>query len=235
MCDTIPLQVLSDEKARREYDIYGRKGAPSSQRRSSAPPGFGFSRDGHRDGFSGFHFHDPFEVFRQFFGGRSPFDSVFDDDDVFGSGHDRSPISRVMSDPFGMGLPFGRMMGDPFAGDSFAGGPFGGGGGGGGGGFAAVRSFSSSSTFGGGRSHASSRSSSTVISNGLRVTRESVTENGVTTETVTEADARTGEVLRVSVNGTERPLEQLTGGYARHDQPRRVGSDTQQRTSGYLH
>lgn len=44
------------------YDRYGKEGLGDR--------GFGASSGG---GYGHFHFHDPFDVFRQFFGGRDPF------------------------------------------------------------------------------------------------------------------------------------------------------------------
>eukprot|EP00035_Acanthoeca_spectabilis_P027561 m.467033 g.467033 ORF g.467033 m.467033 type:complete len:264 (-) comp25822_c0_seq1:154-945(-) len=185
-------EVLSDESKRRTYDRYGREGLQGGAGRSG-PGGFG----------PGFHFTDPFELFREFFGAGSPFEDPFFSQGPFGGGPRRSGSGGRQSDPFGSpfgdspfggsafgGSLFSSMMADPF-GDSFGGGGM-------------MQSFSSSS--GGGRGSFSSRSSSTVISNGRRVTRESITENGVTTEKVTEADARTGEVLKLTVNGQDQPV-----------------------------
>ena len=75
-------ECLSDEQKRREYDMYG--GSSSSTGRS----GGGRSRS-HRTAD---------DIFREFFGGRDPFASFFEDDSFFGgSSFGRSPFG----DPFG--------------------------------------------------------------------------------------------------------------------------------------
>ena len=99
--------VLSDDDKRREYDMSGG--------RSSG----GFSSSG---GFnsSGRTSRRPFrtadDIFREFFGGRDPFSSFFEDDGFFGG----DPFGRRGSrDMFG-----GGGSRDPFGGRGFGGGGF---------------------------------------------------------------------------------------------------------------
>jgi len=69
--------VLSDEKKRNIYDRFGKSGLTGgggSGGRGGRGPG------AHRDHFQQhfqFHFRDPQEIFREFFGGSDPFDNVF--------------------------------------------------------------------------------------------------------------------------------------------------------------
>ncbi|XP_053374399.1 dnaJ homolog subfamily B member 6-like isoform X2 [Mercenaria mercenaria] len=67
-------EVLSDKKKRQIYDKYGKEGLTGGQGNgySHYDDGFGFD-----SGFHGFHFRDPEEVFREFFGGRDPFAEFF--------------------------------------------------------------------------------------------------------------------------------------------------------------
>eukprot|EP00126_Sphaerothecum_destruens_P006052 Sdes_comp19186_c0_seq1m10015 len=58
-------EVLSDPDKRKMYDLYGLEGLKS---------GFGGRSSGNRGEF---HFTDPSEIFRQFFGGRDPFEDFF--------------------------------------------------------------------------------------------------------------------------------------------------------------
>lgn len=90
------------------YDQYGRDGL-----NGSAPNGnsAGYHRhrhhrhrhhhdfDGHDDfdavfGFPNFVFRDPEEVFREFFGGRDPFEDLFDPFGLLGGGRQRSARTR---------------------------------------------------------------------------------------------------------------------------------------------
>eukprot|EP00041_Stephanoeca_diplocostata_P036047 m.1297558 g.1297558 ORF g.1297558 m.1297558 type:complete len:178 (-) comp24798_c1_seq21:2103-2636(-) len=148
--------------------------------------GGGFGR--HHHGFM-----DPFEMFDQIFnnmghgsfGGFGGFGSPFFSQTNMG-GHGMS--MQGMMSPFG-----GDFFGDQFFGGGML--P----------GFASMSQHRSGGGHGG-RVFSSSRSSQTMISNGRRVTKETITENGVTTERVTEADARTGEVLSLTVNGERQPV-----------------------------
>lgn len=58
---TIFLLFLEDK--RQIYDKYGKEGLDGLMDHGPGASG----------GSSDFHFHDPFEIFRQFFGGRDPF------------------------------------------------------------------------------------------------------------------------------------------------------------------
>ncbi|CAG8456382.1 4919_t:CDS:2 [Ambispora gerdemannii] len=89
-------EVLSDNEKRRIYDLYGEDGL------KNGGMGNGFETNGHHPGF-GFQFHDPEEIFRQFFNGRDPFQNFF------GSGSSRSRIFGF-DDPFLPG-PFGSFGG----------------------------------------------------------------------------------------------------------------------------
>lgn len=70
------------EKKRRVYDEFGYEGLRQSN--GSGPSGPGHRR--HRNDyypdddilFTGFVFRDPFDVFREFFGGSDPFQDFFD-------------------------------------------------------------------------------------------------------------------------------------------------------------
>lgn len=77
-------QVLSDPEKRRAYDQFGHSAFTPGGGfgRAGSPFGGGFGRQGPftytytsggSQGFEGFDFGDPFEIFEQFFGGASPF------------------------------------------------------------------------------------------------------------------------------------------------------------------
>ena len=98
-------QVLSDEKKRRIYDKYGKEGLAPEQTsgRSRGHRGRAHGHyeeeedDVHVHGFPSFAFRDPFDIFREFFGGADPFEEMLD---PFGG------------DPFGgLAGPFGMMGG----------------------------------------------------------------------------------------------------------------------------
>ncbi|XP_019892327.1 dnaJ homolog subfamily B member 6 isoform X2 [Musca domestica] len=73
-------EVLSDEKKRRVYDQYGKEGLLSDRghNRSSRYNAHEFDEFDIRSGFP-FVFRPPEEVFREFFGGHSPFADLFGD------------------------------------------------------------------------------------------------------------------------------------------------------------
>ncbi|XP_021939033.1 dnaJ homolog subfamily B member 6 isoform X2 [Zootermopsis nevadensis] len=97
-------EVLSDEKKRRMYDKYGKEDYSQASRGRSRHYGAAPSDDIH-DFFT--TFRDPEEVFREFFGGRSPFGDLFQD---FSRGqgqghhqrnsHPQNLISSLIYNPF---------------------------------------------------------------------------------------------------------------------------------------
>ena len=82
--------MLIDEKKRRVYDKYGKEGLTGANGGAGGPSGhrgggrryhganldddFGFGGAG----FHSFVFRDPFEIFREFFGGHDPFEDFMD-------------------------------------------------------------------------------------------------------------------------------------------------------------
>lgn len=101
-------EVLSDDKKRRMYDQYGRDGL--NQNSNSSPNNAsGHHRryrhrhhhnfEGHDEfdavfGFPNFVFRDPEDVFREFFGGRDPFEDLLDPFGLLGGGRQRSARTR---------------------------------------------------------------------------------------------------------------------------------------------
>ena len=80
-------EVLSDDNKRSVYDKYGKEGltpssagAPGGSRRRHRHPGQQFSEDDIVYGFPNFAFRDPFDIFREFFGGNDPFAEMFETD-----------------------------------------------------------------------------------------------------------------------------------------------------------
>ncbi|XP_014774940.1 dnaJ homolog subfamily B member 6 isoform X1 [Octopus bimaculoides] len=65
-------EVLSDKQKRDVYDRYGLEGLTGMHTDGHPGSGFEFSF-----GYPAFHFRDPEEVFREFFGGRDPFAEFF--------------------------------------------------------------------------------------------------------------------------------------------------------------
>jgi len=61
------------EKKREIYDKYGKEGLTGGRGGHSHH----YYDDGGYDDFHSFHFRDPQEVFREFFGGRDPFAEFF--------------------------------------------------------------------------------------------------------------------------------------------------------------
>lgn len=92
---------MSDDKKRRLYDRYGKEGVEQGQGGRRRP------REWEEEevavhGFPSFAFRDPFDIFREFFGGADPFEE--------------------MLDPFGGHDPFGGLMGGPLMGGPMMGG-----------------------------------------------------------------------------------------------------------------
>jgi len=196
-------EILSDPKKRQIYDVHGMEGLKA---------GAGGSRRGSRH--ESYHFTDPNELFRQFFGSTSIFDIM---DEMMGArshgGASRRNSNR-RPDPFD---PFGGMMGgfsnDPFFNDPF-GTPFGGGhqtmsmssfGGPfgnsnfGGFGMGGMNMMSSMSSSGGGGGGFRSVSQSTTYINGKQVTTKTTQEENRTTVERIE----NGQVVSKKVNGVE--------------------------------
>lgn len=178
-------EVLSDNDKRGVYDQYGKEGlaggpTPGGGGGFSHDPFAGFFGPGGMSGghHGNMHFRDPFDLFREAFGGEDPFADFFNTGfggfphDGPGQRSSRGSRSRGSGggsnhnqarDPFASFGMFGGFGQDPFAG-------FGGMGGGGN-----FQSFSSSSGFGGGGGMSTSTSSSTQIVNGKAVRVEKKT------------------------------------------------------------
>jgi DnaJ family protein B protein 6 len=105
-------EVLADDKKRRMYDQYGRDGLNGSMPNGNSNASNRHRarhRHGQQDfdgvhgadefdavfGFPNFVFRDPEEVFREFFGGRDPFEDLFDPFGLLGGGRQRSARSRM--------------------------------------------------------------------------------------------------------------------------------------------
>ncbi|KAI9202099.1 DnaJ-like protein 4 [Polychytrium aggregatum] len=208
-------EVLKDPEQRQMYDSYGidgLKNGPASNQQQ-------FGRGGFRPGFHpGFQFHDPHEIFRQFFGGVDPFARAFRDPfgrdpfgfDVFANDPFFSPGARPqqggvpgqqrgVADPFAMHSPFGSLsMHQPFGG--FVNGGNGG---------SSFMSFSSTSSSGGNNgAFMTSSSSSTTIVNGERRTVTTTTDSAGNQTVETLVQDRNGRVTReMVVNGVPQVLE----------------------------
>jgi len=97
-------EVLIDDKKRKIYDRYGKEGltpgagGAGPSHRSRRYHGAEMDDDLQFGGFHSFAFRDPFDIFREFFGGRDPFEDFMDPfADPFGG--------------FGMGMAGGMMGG----------------------------------------------------------------------------------------------------------------------------
>lgn len=154
-------EVLIDERKRKVYDQYGKEGLqmPGGKRR-------------HEDDFSdmdfAFVFRDPEDVFREFFGGGSPFDMFAGlHGNSRGSRHSH-PVNTLSTSFFGPFGIFNSSSLSPF-GDFF-----------GGNGMNNCTSFASFSNFDGPSGHAEMKrtSTSTRFINGKKITTKKVFENG---------------------------------------------------------
>lgn len=113
-------EVLSDEKKRVVYDKYGKEGLTPA----TGASGSGRSRR-HRHGgedwgaeeevvygFPSFAFRDPFDIFREFFGGNDPFAEMFEVHN-HSHHHHSDPFHDMMMGgmmgSMGMGLPHGMV------------------------------------------------------------------------------------------------------------------------------
>jgi len=160
---TEAYEVLSDPAKRRNYDLYGSSGVSPQE------------------------FHDPFSIFRDFFGGRDPFHDFFQNDDHF---NDTNPGFRgFVGSPFGFGgSPFDRFQ------SSFA--NFGAGGGFGGSGF-------------GGGGFTSTSTSTSFGPDGVKTTKVTTIKNGQKTETITKE--KNGKVIERKVIGGQDDLRLDSG------------------------
>jgi len=231
-------EVLSDDKKRRMYDQYGRDGLNGQIPTANGSGGRRRHRHhGHDEfdavfGFPNFVFRDPEEVFREFFGGRDPFEDLFDPFGLLGGGRQRSARSRYHHSPyhhpahqigstalanpfrspfadFGMS-PFGLLGGGALMG---FGGHLGGGNvfdqldDGGGTSFASVQTFSGAM---GGAPSMGMRSSSTSTRfvNGKKITTKRVVDNGVETVKTYENDVLKSHTIngqRQALSSAEQP------------------------------
>jgi len=186
-------EVLSDEKKRRMYDTYGKEGLSQSSRSRSRPYGGGPGDDFFMPDFNPFKFRDPEEVFREFFGERSPFADLFEG---FGRGgqsrrnrnsHPQTALSSTYSNPFDS-LRFGMpgidnlfSVGQP---DAFT-------------------SFSSLDNFSGsGGGTVKRTSTSTRFINGKKMTTKKIYENGKETTMTYENDVLVSKMI----NGVSQPI-----------------------------
>lgn len=207
-------EVLSDKQKREVYDRYGLEGLTGLNAGPGAPDfEYGF-------GFPTFHFRDPEEVFREFFGGRDPFAEFFSgfpspalfdpffDDSVFSAGpsrrrhhnrrhrmeqqhqHQQGVSRRPRGGPFGFGSPFGFGFPSLFD-DPFDMAPAG---------FTSFSSTSFSGPAGGGNFR--STSTSTKYINGKKVVTKKTMENGIETVTIEED----GMLKSKTVNGEAQAL-----------------------------
>lgn len=201
-------EVLADKQKRVTYDRYGREGL----RNGSA----GFNHDPFRAHFHRFTFKDPFDVFREFFGGKDPFaDFFFRPDFAFGhmtpdllGNPFQSPFDRYSRQFPGQSLTHGHhacQLSQPPSADNRVFGassmmgfsPF----------FSnpCYGAFGFSSTGGAGcprPANMKSISTSTTVINGRKITTKKVVENGTETVTVEE----NGIIKSIMVNGESQAI-----------------------------
>lgn len=189
-------EVLSDEKKRRVYDTYGKEGLSQSSRARSRHYGGGPGDDFGMPGFTAFTFRDPEEVFREFFGERSPFEDLLGGFSRGGqSRHNRNShpqtttISSAFLNPFNS-LRFGVTGFDDLFGLGQTGPD-------------AFTSFSSLSNIGGSGGGAVKRTStSTRFINGKKMTTKKIFEHGKETSMIYENDV----LISKTINGEPQPL-----------------------------
>ncbi|XP_032454190.1 dnaJ homolog subfamily B member 6 isoform X2 [Nasonia vitripennis] len=154
-----PLQRFFERK-RRVYDQYGKEGLqmPGGKRRHEED--FDFN-------FDSFVFRDPEDVFREFFGGNSPFDDLFAGLHGHSRGNRHShPVNTLSTSFFGPFGFFSSPFGDIFGAQN---------------GMANCTSFSTLTNFGGpsgGHAEMKRTSTSTRFINGKKITTKKVFENG---------------------------------------------------------
>lgn len=180
-------EVLSDEKKRRVYDQYGKEGLTGDRGARGRSRHHGDSDFDFAFGFP-FTFRDPEDVFREFFGGHSPFQDLFGGprNRHSNSGHENSITSQFFHPfGFGLGLGFDDMFGGPQSGVSD------------------FSSFSTSFTSAQGNTPAVKRTStSTRFINGKKITTKKVCENGKETVFQYENDVLTSK----TVNGVAQAI-----------------------------
>lgn len=212
-------EVLSDEKKRHIYDQYGKEGLMNDRGQRS----YRSSRHQHHDDFEGFDimggfpfvFRPPEEVFREFFGGNSPFADLFKEVHAYqevphsrrsnGSAsssrhhhHGRHGNNKAMASPFAAASPMlsYAMMDFLMPTNGFT-------------------SFSSYNTVangsgGGGRSGVNGAvkrtSTSTTFANGKKIMTKRVYENGKETVFSYENDVLKSK----TVNGVAQKLSSIT-------------------------
>ncbi|XP_052681927.1 dnaJ homolog subfamily B member 6-B-like isoform X3 [Crassostrea angulata] len=167
-------EVLSDKEKREIYDRYGKDGLTGGG--GGRGSGYNdFNMGGGFTGFHPFHFRDPEEVFKEFFGGRDPFAAFFGRDNPNNFQDSFPGFTRPSMHFFG---GHSDIFGD--------------------GGFSNFSSTSFSGPRGGGNFRSSS--TSTKFVNGKKIVTKKVVENGKETVTVTED----GKVVKHLVNGEEK-------------------------------
>jgi len=200
-------EVLADKSKRSMYDRFGEEGLKPGMNANS------FNSDHHA--FSGFHFRSPFDVFREFFGGRDPFAEFFNSRDPFTSfPFHTDPFENFFGPNFvrktGARIPTfdreangtsenkfnGHFHFDPFH-DLNENGAINGDRGG----FLSTTSFSSSGEPGKAAS-VRKTSTSTKIVDGKKVITKKTIENGTETVEVLED----GKLMSRTINGVQEPI-----------------------------
>jgi DnaJ family protein B protein 6 len=195
-------EVLSDKEKRISYDRYGENGLNNNGLRN----GFKASDFSSDDG----DFRSPFDIFREFFGGRDPFKNVFNDpfatfhdpfEDFFDGPFKKAPTSQRLAsyNQNGVGAFFGSHLNfDPFAtkfdcseiiGDGKKSN-----------GFFSTTSFSSGEP--GKAASVRTTSTSTKVVDGKKVTTKKTVEDGVETIEVLED----GKCQSRTVNGVQQTV-----------------------------
>jgi len=220
-------EVLKDPEQRAIYNKFGDEGF---KERASG----GASADYGSAGFHSFHFSNPEDIFREFFGGQDPFSAFFD---PFGGSGRRGSNGRRSNDPFSSMFGNSFFDDDDFFGghgnsgfSSFSSTSFGGPG-------ASTFSSFSSSSFGGGMGGGNfvSTSQKTTVVNGKKtIIKETRDGNGNTTveKTTIEPDGR--RIQETIVNGKQQSLitDNTNGGHGERlrleDQHIQHGQQSQQ-------
>lgn len=206
-------EVLKDPQQRSIYDKYGDQGFKNK----GSNPDFGNS-----SGYQSFHFSNPEDLFRQFFGGQDPFSSFFGGGDPFGFGgsNQRRSNGRRSNNGFdsGFGGGFGGGFGHSMFGNSFFdndddfGMPFGGG--------STFSSFSSSSFGGNHGGNFVSTSQTTQIINGKKtIIKETTDGSGNKTVEKTTIQPDGTKTTETIVNGKQQSVI-TDGGSSRNSNSR---------------